>query len=55
MLLLLSQLPYEEGTSDSETKLSYMRTNSEVNDIRDEYGADLVLLVGELNDVCGLA
>ncbi|CAM9703792.1 unnamed protein product, partial [Scytosiphon promiscuus] len=48
-------LPYEEGTSDSGTKLSYMRTNSEVNDIRDQHGADLVLLVGELNDVCGLA
>ncbi|CAM9477384.1 unnamed protein product, partial [Hapterophycus canaliculatus] len=48
-------LPYEEGDSDSVTKLSYMREESEVNDIRDQYGADIVLLVGEMNDFCGLA
>lgn len=50
-----AQLPYEEGSSDSGTKLEYMRENAEVTGLRDHYGADVVMLVGELNDVCGLA
>eukprot|EP00752_Nemacystus_decipiens_P003649 g3363.t1 len=48
-------LPYVEGNGGSGDKLDYMRQNSEVGALRDEYGADLVLLVGELYDVCGIA
>ncbi|CAN0050661.1 unnamed protein product [Pylaiella littoralis] len=48
-------LPYVEGDADSSTKLTVMREDSAVIAERDEYGADIVLLVGELNDVCGIA
>lgn len=49
------QLPYVEGSGGSGEKLEYMQQNSEVRALRDEYGADVVLLVGELYDVCGIA
>lgn len=49
------QLPYVEGSDESGGKLDTMRTNSDVKDLRDNYGADLVLGVGELYNVCGIA
>lgn len=49
------QLPYEEGSSSSGDKLDFIRENADVQALRNEYGADMVLLVGELYDVCGIA
>lgn len=49
------QLPYEEGSAGSSEKLAFMGQNEEVLALRNEYGADLVLLVGELYDYCGIA
>lgn len=54
-LALSAQLPYEEGSSGSSSKLDFMRENPEVQALRDGFGADLVMLVGELYDVCGVA
>lgn len=51
----VSQLPYEEGSLGSGEKIDFMRENPEVGALRNEYGADLVVLVGELYDVCGIA
>ncbi|CAB1098320.1 unnamed protein product [Ectocarpus sp. CCAP 1310/34] len=50
------RLPYSQDyTDDSSTKLSDLRENEEVNALRDEYGADIVLLVDYLLDACGIA
>lgn len=49
------QLPYEEGNAVTSEKLTFLRENEEALAIRNEYGADLVVLIGELNDVCGQA
>lgn len=51
-----AQLPYyQDYTEYSSTKLSTLQDNAEVNALRDEYGADIVLLVDYLRDACGIA
>ncbi len=48
------QLPYDQGTTDPGTELSFLRENQDVIDLRDQYGADLVVLVGNFPGTCGL-
>eukprot|EP00903_Cladosiphon_okamuranus_P011188 g10557.t1 len=50
-----TRLPYEEGSSSSAIELEFLSKNEDVQAFRNEYGADLILLVGELHDVCGIA
>lgn len=49
-----AQLPYNQGSTNPSTELSFLRTNAAVNAIRDEYFADLVVLVGNFPGTCGL-
>ncbi|CBN79561.1 conserved unknown protein [Ectocarpus siliculosus] len=50
------RLPYyQDCADDSSTKLSALREDEGVNALRDEYGADIVLLVDYLTDACGIA
>lgn len=51
---LFAQLPYEQQTG-SEDALYELDSNAEVAALRDEYGADLVQLVGQFYDYCGIA
>ena len=48
------QLPYAQATFGSSEGLSTVRTNTEVAALRDQYHADLVVLVGNFPDTCGL-
>ncbi|CAM9947269.1 unnamed protein product, partial [Sphacelaria rigidula] len=47
-------LPYDQQTG-SEEALYELDSNAEVAALRDEYGADLVQLVGQFSDYCGIA
>ena len=50
------QLPYTETSTNSEIQLSNIRQNEAVAQLRACTGADLVQLVGDLNDgTCGRA
>lgn len=50
----LLQLPYRQ-LADSEEAIDELTINPEVAALRDEYGADLVQLVGRFDDYCGVA
>lgn len=50
----LEQLPYDQETS-AITALNTLDSNEEVAQLRNEYGADLVQLVGRFYDYCGYA
>ncbi|CAN0406342.1 unnamed protein product, partial [Ectocarpus sp. 12 AP-2014] len=56
-LVRVEQLPYDQlspFTSDYEPELRAMTDNAAVAALRDQYGADLVLLVGYFPNTCGL-
>lgn len=51
----LPQLPYTVGSRDDNTELFNLRINDAVKVLRDQYQADLVVLVGVFPAVCGRA
>eukprot|EP00903_Cladosiphon_okamuranus_P015479 g14291.t1 len=52
-LVSVEQLPYDQATSDTSTELQAVATNLDVQALRDELQADLVLLVGNFPGTCG--
>ena len=53
--LAVSQLPYVAETTDHDRELSILRLDADVQDLRDQHHADLVVMVGDLPLICGLA
>ncbi|CAN0243372.1 unnamed protein product [Ascophyllum nodosum] len=53
-LVRVEPLPYIENSSESLVILDNLKASSEVAASRDLYGADLVQLVAELEDYCGI-
>lgn len=49
------QLPYVVGSTDDNDELFNLRVNQDVEDLRDQYLADLVVMVGVFPAVCGRA
>lgn len=47
------QLPYVVESEDDSIELYNFRENDDVKDLRDQYRADLVVLVGEFPSTCG--
>lgn len=47
------KLPYTQENRDSSDGLYALRDDAEVAQLRDDYGADLVILAGDFPDVCG--
>ena len=54
--LLTVQLPYEQTSIDSIRRLTQVRSNNDVVNLRDSTGADLVQMIGYFDDgTCGRA
>ena len=53
--LAVSQLPYVVETTDAEQELVLLRLDTDVQDLRDQHHADLVVLVGDFPQFCGIA
>lgn len=51
----LPQLPYVVESQEDNTELNIFRGNDAVKALRDQYQADLVVLVGVFPAVCGRA
>lgn len=51
----LPQLPYVVESEDDSVELYNFRENDAVKELRDQYAADLVVLVGNFPAVCGRA
>lgn len=47
------KLPYAQESEDYSAELGEMRLDAEVAQLRNNYGADLVVLVGAFPTVCG--
>ena len=54
-LLAVPQLPYVAETTNAELELSILQMDTDVQDLRDQHHADLVVLVGDFSQICGLA
>lgn len=55
--LFCSQLPYDQtglGSSAAYSELVALTNNADVEALRDTYAADLVVLVGSFQGICGL-
>lgn len=52
-VLCLSQLPYTVDSDDNLDELYVFTYDEAVHDLRDQYQADLVVLVGYFPGVCG--
>lgn len=50
-----AQLPYTVESEEDNSELSIFTNNEDVQDLRDRYLADLVVLVGVFPAVCGRA
>lgn len=48
------QLPYNQASEDDNAELRILTYNEAVETMRDDYKADLVVLVGSFPGVCGL-
>ena len=53
--LAVSQLPYVVETTDIDLELPTLRLDTDVQDLRDQHHADLVVMVGVFPFTCGLA
>lgn len=49
------QLPYTVETQEDNPELFNFRQNEAVQELRDQYAADLIVLVGVFPQVCGRA
>lgn len=54
-MLFVLQLPYTVQTQDDNPELYNFRSNADVQALRDQHQADLVVLVGVFPSVCGRA
>ena len=53
--LAVPQLPYVVETTDPDREHTIFSLDTDVQALRDQHNADLVVLVGDFPSVCGLA